>query len=251
MNTTTTAPSPAASVAPPAPRPARDLVRAAGSVALTPLICAKLRGFDPAPGPGPLVDGVMGMMGGRFRALQRRGEIVGLIGRVQELRPRRVVEIGTCRGGTLLMFARSSAPDATLVSVDLPRGPWGGGYPWYRRPWYRAFAGPGQRIELLRRNSHDEATRDRVRDLLGGEPIDLLFIDGDHTYEGARRDFELYSPLVRPGGLIGLHDINPGPETEAQDCLVPKLWAELKAGRRTEEFIDEPDNAYGIGLIFA
>jgi hypothetical protein len=37
----------------------------------------------------------------------------------------------------------------------------------------------------------------------------LLFIDGDHRYEGVRRDFEMYSPLVGAGGLIAFHD-NPG-----------------------------------------
>jgi predicted O-methyltransferase YrrM len=38
-------------------------------------------------------------------------------------------------------------------------------------------------------------------------PIRLLFIDGDHSYEGAKQDFELWSPHVVPGGLIALHDI--------------------------------------------
>jgi len=42
---------------------------------------------------------------------------------------------------------------------------------------------------------------------LNGEPLDFLFIDGDHTYEGVKRDFEMYSPLVRNGGIIAFHDI--------------------------------------------
>ncbi|MDE3155861.1 MAG: class I SAM-dependent methyltransferase, partial [Acidobacteriota bacterium] len=36
--------------------------------------------------------------------------------------------------------------------------------------------------------------------------VDLLFIDGDHTYEGCRHDVERYTPLVRPGGYFILHD---------------------------------------------
>ena len=65
--------------------------------------------------------------------------------------------------------------------------------------------------------------------------IDFLFIDGDHTYEGVKSDFEMYSPLVRSGGLIALHDIVPGPE----GCVggVPKYWSELKADRF--DIIDE------------
>ena len=38
-------------------------------------------------------------------------------------------------------------------------------------------------------------------------PIRLLFIDGDHSYEGCRRDFELWSPFVVPGGIIAFHDV--------------------------------------------
>ena len=32
--------------------------------------------------------------------------------------------------------------------------------------------------------------------------LDLLFIDGDHSYEGVRQDYKMYSKLVRDGGLI-------------------------------------------------
>jgi hypothetical protein len=36
--------------------------------------------------------------------------------------------------------------------------------------------------------------------------IDLLFIDGDHSYEGVKKDFDLYSKLVSPHGIILIHD---------------------------------------------
>ena len=36
--------------------------------------------------------------------------------------------------------------------------------------------------------------------------IDLLFIDGDHSYEGVKLDFELYSKLLTPKGVVILHD---------------------------------------------
>jgi len=50
----------------------------------------------------------------------------------------------------------------------------------------------------------------------------VLFPDGDHSYEGVKRDFEMYSPLVRPGGIIAFHD------TVFMDG-VRRFWAELKA----------------------
>lgn len=44
------------------------------------------------------------------------------------------------------------------------------------------------------------------------EPLDLVFIDADHSYEGCRADFEAWAPLVRPGGFVAFHDNwAPGP----------------------------------------
>ncbi len=40
------------------------------------------------------------------------------------------------------------------------------------------------------------------------EPIDILFIDGDHSYKGVIRDYNLFSPFVRKNGLILFHDTN-------------------------------------------
>jgi hypothetical protein len=36
--------------------------------------------------------------------------------------------------------------------------------------------------------------------------IDVLFIDGDHSYKGVKKDFELYSQILSPNGIIILHD---------------------------------------------
>jgi hypothetical protein len=38
------------------------------------------------------------------------------------------------------------------------------------------------------------------------DPIELLFIDGDHSYEGAAADFERWSAFVRPSGHVLFHD---------------------------------------------
>jgi predicted O-methyltransferase YrrM len=47
------------------------------------------------------------------------------------------------------------------------------------------------------------------------EPIDLLFIDGNHDYEAVLQDYEQWSPLLKPGGTIAFHDVvlgdNPDP----------------------------------------
>jgi len=84
---------------------------------------------------------------------------------------------------------------------------------------------------------------------LGGEELDFLFIDGDHTYEGVRRDFEMYSPLVRGGGAVAFHDIVPGPPENVGG--VPKFWSEVRNRFKHLEIVkDWSQGGYGIGVLF-
>ena len=104
----------------------------------------------------------------------------------------------------------------------------------------------------------DPQTVAEVRELLGGEPLDFLFIDGDHSYDGVRQDYESYAPLVRPGGLIGFHDIaeppGGGPVIAADGTLllvgdVPAFWRTIRGDYPSEEFIGTADGCFGIGLL--
>jgi len=64
---------------------------------------------------------------------------------------------------------------------------------------------PDDRWYLYTDYSHNIAQR-------WNDPIDLLYIDGDHSYEGVRRDFDDWFPYVRPGGIIFLHDSRREPD---------------------------------------
>jgi cephalosporin hydroxylase len=170
--------------------------------------------------------------------LQDREELRRLWALLEREPPRVVVEIGTKFGGSLFLLARVSAPDALLVGIDLPSAY----HPSLERV-YRAFAGPAQRIRLVRRDSHDPAALRQARRVLDGRPVDLLHIDGDHSLEGVRSDFELYSPLVRPGGLVALHDI------EGREG-VPEFWRRLREERpETTTEILSPGSRIGFGLV--
>jgi cephalosporin hydroxylase len=188
---------------------------------------------------------------GKYRhinALHDPTETVRLASLVQRLRPRRIMEIGTCWGGTLFVWCRSNPHAELIISMDLPGGEFGGGYGPEREKLYRAFAEdrPQLQLELLRVDSHAHSSYERVEGLLCGHQLDFLFIDGDHTYEGVRRDFEMYSPLVRVGGLVALHDIN----TKAPDHKVRDFWADIRGQYDSEEIIARPElGVYGIGLI--
>jgi predicted O-methyltransferase YrrM len=95
-----------------------------------------------------------------------------------------------------------------------------------------------------------------LKKVLDEEPVDFLFIDGDHSYKGVRQDFETYSKLVRPGGLIAMHDIVENPHDPTIE--VSSFWQELKSETdvaQITEFVDPsatpgmPVESAGIGAI--
>jgi predicted O-methyltransferase YrrM len=187
-----------------------------------------------------------------IRPLQDVFEIKKLAQHVQSAQPKVIVEIGTARGGTLLVWSQSSNKLQLLVSIDLPAGSEGCGYMWQKIKLFKLYINKnnGCKLNLIRRSSQAEETRTLVRNLLQNRQIDFLFIDGDHLYEGVKRDFELYSGFVRPGGLIAFHDIRPNPTND--NIQVFKLWDELKQDPRfkAEEIINEPyKGRFGIGLL--
>lgn len=168
-------------------------------------------------------------------------EIVKLVDDVRKLESKRVVEIGTSMGGTLYLWTRLAQGNATIISADLPGGKFGGGYSPLRTPLYQSFARAQQKLHLLRVNSHEKNTLEQVKQLLGGEPIDFLFIDGDHTYEGVKQDWEMYHPLVRPGGLVAAMNY--------EDTHVKRFWDELTPLVRHREYAYHPKGFYGIGVV--
>jgi cephalosporin hydroxylase len=188
------------------------------------------------------VDLAFGFGGAFLNPVQVRPEIRGCLEEVAALRPRTVIEIGTAGGATLYLWTRIADPEALIISIDLPGGPFGGGYSLHRVPVYRSFARPGQTIHLLRADSHAPATLARVKRLLAGRRVDYLFIDGDHTYDGVSRDWAMYSPLVRSGGLVAFHDI------VTRSVGVRRLWQELRCAYPSREYV-EADSPYGIGLV--
>jgi len=191
--------------------------------------------------PG-LVDFVLGNY--YFRAIQVPSEIAALA----ERSPERALEIGTAHGGTLFLLTRLASAHATIVSVDLPGGMFGGGYSARRKWFYQRFARRSQRLHLLQGDSHSVEMLGQVNAALAGQPLDYLFIDGDHRYDGVKRDFEMYGPLVRKGGLIAFHDIVEGPLENVGG--VPQFWREIKHQYSHREIIDDTlQGGYGIGIL--
>lgn len=101
-------------------------------------------------------------------------------------------------------------------------------------------------------DSKDSKTLTELSRRLGERTIDLLFIDGDHKYEAAKRDYELYSPLVKY--LIVLHDVIARRDA-GWGIEVYRLWEEILATEDTIVFKGKGwitpgrQTPQGIGLI--
>jgi predicted O-methyltransferase YrrM len=183
-------------------------------------------------------------------ALQKLREIAPLIALVRRGSPAVVVEIGTAAGGTFYAWCRAARADATVVSIDLPGGRFGGVEGSAEPATLRGYGRDRQDLHFIRADSHQLETLDRLRVVLNGRAIDFLFIDGDHTYDGVRRDFEMYAPLVRRGCPIAFHDVLP--HAQQPDCEVDRFWNEIKSRYRSVEFVDRVDGAEqygGIGVL--
>jgi predicted O-methyltransferase YrrM len=112
-----------------------------------------------------------------------------------------VAEIGRFKGGSTLLLASALPDGAELWSYDLHVA-------------LRAdLSGPQLDSELIAALER-YGLRDRVHLVVGDSrvvepppraPV-LVFVDGDHSYEGARADFERWRELLRPGGHLLFHD---------------------------------------------
>lgn len=123
---------------------------------------------------------------------------------------RRVVEIGVYEGASAIALLQAVGPGAELHLIDpfghhpdaLPGG-WGASERATRRLVARAARRLGERAPSI--HWHVALSREVAERWSGGE-VDVVFIDGDHSEAGCDVDWACWSPLVRRGGCVVLHD---------------------------------------------
>lgn len=181
---------------------------------------------------------------------QNKTEIYEFCKLITPIRPKVILEIGTASGGTLFLLTKCSNPNALIISIDLPEGRFGGGYPYEFKLVYKYFATDNQKMFLFRKDSHKSSTLRKIKKILNNKLIDVLFIDGDHTYEGVRKDFEMYTPLVKKNGIIAFHDIVVVPPEKELNVEVNIFWNEIKEYFKYKEIVEDWDQGSGgIGII--
>ncbi len=140
---------------------------------------------------------------------------------------RNVVVIGVAYGVSLRELRRAMDPSGTLTGIDTRRvRPVGASVE--RLIMLKEVAKvPHGRFVLEQRPSAEVATG-------WTGPVDLLLIDGDHSWQGIDTDWHAWSPLVVPGGIVAVHDSRPMPGRPALDSI-----------RYTREVI-LPDRAFTV-----
>jgi len=103
-------------------------------------------------------------------------------------------------------------------------------------------------VQIHVADSHLQTSAQWVRDSLNGELFDFMFIDGDHSYEGVKQDYEMYWEFLKPGCWMAFHDINDSPTHHQMGCFVDEFWREISSQYEHMEFNAHEDWA-GIGLI--
>ncbi|HEX9638285.1 MAG TPA: class I SAM-dependent methyltransferase [Acidobacteriota bacterium] len=155
---------------------------------------------------------------------------------------RLLIEIGTALGGTLFRFLEAAADDAVVISIDKPGGAFGGELGQPAEAEMQSWKRPGQQLHVLRRDSSECV--EPVRRILDGRRADLIFFDGDHSYEAIEADYRNYQ---RFGKVLAFHDIA---EHHDPRIGVKRFWDQIKQDYDHREFVADPAQGWaGIGLL--
>jgi len=136
------------------------------------------------------------------------------------------LEIGRYNGGTTHSLCQIFE---NVISIDIER-----------QPNIDFLEQVNQNLTIITADSKDSETIEVIK--LLDKKFDLIFIDGDHSYEGVKKDLELYNQFLSPTGIILFHDIIHSEWHTNMNCGVPELWDELKNKYNTHEIISTDRN---------
>jgi len=138
-----------------------------------------------------------------------------------------IVEIGAAWGYSASKMAEVAQAGVLIVTID----PWtlskNKQQPAREKLFHETIAPYKNRILPIKAFSQDVDREKLFEETLKGKRIDLLFIDGDHSFEGCSRDYELFGDYVKAGGLLIFHDYTywAGVDKTVNEIVIPsKKW---------------------------
>lgn len=146
---------------------------------------------------------------------------------------RRYLEIGTYTGDTMYAVIANSPTGSLGVTVDPNLSPFSN--------TKVELSTLGYIIKEIQGDSKDSTVISTVRSL---GPFDLVFIDGDHTYDGVKSDWENYHQLAH---IVVIHDVMGRDNPFTED--VYRFWQELKVDKQYIE-VNLANYQLGYGVIF-
>ena len=157
---------------------------------------------------------------GRYETIQHQQELDFLLNAVKGKNG--LIEIGTYKGG--MFYALSKVINGVHISIDLM----------YSDAFKQEYEERNKNLkedikgcQLIYGNSHSKEIYDKIKQILKGKTIDVLFIDGDHSSEGVTQDYEMYREFVSEGGIIAFHDIIKSDFHKKHLCFVDRFWDKL------------------------
>jgi predicted O-methyltransferase YrrM len=139
-----------------------------------------------------------------------------------------LLEVGTyCGKSSVYLGAAAQELGRVLFTVDHHRGSEENqpGWEWHEPDLVDPAIGKMDTLPVFRRTVHDAGLEGTVVAVVGesatvasawATPVSFLFVDGGHGAEPARRDYELWTPHVVPGGTFCIHDVFADPADGGQ-----------------------------------
>lgn len=176
---------------------------------------------------------------GPYRMQQDPGEFAQLVQALMGRDLKTYLQVGSAAGGSERFIVEKTGIK-TLHIIDIGDHP--EFYLW-RDQNKPALKAQGVTIVEHIGDSHDEAAEEFLAQQ--GLKYDLIGIDGDHTPAGARMDWKLIEPCLKPGTLVWLHDID---YTKMRPCDngAYEVWVELK---KRHKVLVEALGTFGIGMV--
>lgn len=181
---------------------------------------------------------------GRF-LVQKPNEWMDYINFLKDYRPfNRCLEIGAWAGGSFIGISQVSESNAEFIILDINHGPYCDTNSKIKA--LNIIKKDNQIIHYIHESSQYNETVEKVKKILNKNEFDYIFIDGDHSYDGIKNDFENYFPLLKSNGIFTLHDTKT---SHVERIKVKDFWNEIKSNYIHYEFYDESDSWGGIGVV--